>query len=87
MGSPTQPLDSLPDPTTFTSRDDKIRGWLVFYIWTGFMAYVFFVSVKPALLPGDTLGMILGSLTTITIGAVGFYFQSSSGSKEKQKTP
>lgn len=86
MGGPTGPLEPPTEPTKAdtTAHDDKVRKYLAFYVFTGFIGYVFFVSVRPALLPGDTLGMILGALIAVTGNVVGYYFQSSSGSTAKQ---
>lgn len=82
-----EPNPSVPEPPTKTdtaAHDDRIRAYLAFYVFTGFLAFVFWVSTHPVQLPGDTLGIILGAFITLTGTVVGYYYTSSSGSTAKQ---
>lgn len=62
-----------------------MRAIVAVVILAGFFGYLALVTWHPALLPGDTLGMILGALGTLATGVVTFYFGSSQGSSQKDK--
>lgn len=81
---PAAPEKNQPTKADTTAHDDKVRKWLAFYVFTGFIGYVFWVSTHAVQLPGDTLGIILGALIAVSGNVVGYYFQSSSGSTAKQ---
>lgn len=76
--------DSVPVKPSLPTYDDKVRKWLALYVFTGFMGFITLVTIRPALLPGDTLGIILGGLMTLNGVVIGYYYQSSSGSTAKQ---
>ena len=88
MSVPTQPLSAPepPPPVPWSTLDEKMRAIVAVVILAGFFGYLALVTWHPALLPGDTLGMILGGLGTLATGVVTFYFGSSQGSAAKDKT-
>lgn len=63
--------------------DDKVRAALAAMVFVGFLSFVFWVTIRPAQLPGDTLGIILGAFISLNGIVIGFYYQSSSGSNAK----
>lgn len=89
MGAATGPLVLTP-PTSETpadiSKDNRTRRYLSFYVFSLTMAYITWVTIKPAQLPGDTLGIILGALLALNGTTIGFYFTSSAGSSAKNTT-
>jgi hypothetical protein len=85
MGSPTKPL---PDAATAGTApagayDDRFRLWFALVVWASSMSFFVFVSIRAPQLPGDTLGLIIGSLLTANSLVLGYYFASSSGSTTK----
>lgn len=63
-----------------------MRAIVAVVILAGFFGYLALVTWHPALLPGDTLGMILGGLIAISGAVVQFYFGTTAGSTAKDKT-
>ena len=87
MSVPTQPLFGMdPSPVPWTTLDEKMRAIVAIIVLVGFFGYLAMVTWHPALLPGDTLGIILGVLGTLAAGVVTFYFGTSFGSAVKDKT-
>lgn len=83
MADPTPPLET--PETTMSRISESRRIWFGYYIWTTFTGYIIFVSIYPAKLPGDTLGIILGGLLTYVGVVIGYYFQTSMGSSIKSQ--
>jgi hypothetical protein len=76
----------MPDPTAAQASgaaDDRMRFWLSVAIVAGFLAFITLVALKPAQLPGDTLGIIVGAWIMMLKDVSGYFFGSSSGSKMK----
>ena len=79
--------DATPEApeTTMSKVSESRRIWFAGVIWLTFIAYIVFVSIYPAKLPGDTLGIILGGLLTYVGIVIGYYFQTSMGSSIKSQ--
>ena len=71
--------------TTMSRVSESRRIWLAGFIWLTFIAYIVFVSIYPAKLPGDTLGIILGGLLTLASIVVNYYYSTSMGSSVKSQ--
>lgn len=71
--------------TTMSKISETRRIYFATFIWLTFIAYIVFVSIYPAKLPGDTLGIILGGLLTYVGIVIGYYFQTSMGSSIKSQ--
>lgn len=71
------------------AEDDRMRGKLAFFLCGGLFIFVGLSFFKPPQLPGDTVGVILGYFAGWVSAIVGFYWGSSSGSKQKsmQQSP
>ena len=69
--------------TTTAKLSESRRMWLAVVIWITFIGFITFVSIRPVQLPGDTLGIIIGSLTTFVGLVVSYYFSTSMGSSTK----
>jgi len=80
----TTPPAEAPE-TTMSKISETRRIWFAGFIWLTFIAYIVFVSIYPAKLPGDTLGIILGGLLTYVGIVIGYYFQTSMGSSIKSQ--
>lgn len=63
-----------------------MRAVVAMVVLAGFFGYLALVTIRAVRLPGDTLGMILGSLITLSGGVVGFYFQTTLSSALKDRT-
>lgn len=69
--------------TTMSKVSETRRMYLAYLIWVSFVAFITFVSIRPVQLPGDTLGIIIGSLTTFVGVVITYYFSTSLGSTAK----
>ena len=79
-------VETRPDETPETAMSkvsETRRMYLAYLIWISFIAFITFVSLRPVQLPGDTLGIIIGSLTTFVGVVITYYFSTSLGSSTK----
>ena len=83
MSDSTPPNDT--PETSMSKVSETRRMYFGYIIWLSFIAYIVFVSIYPAKLPGDTLGIILGGLLTYVGIVIGYYFQTSMGSSIKSQ--
>lgn len=68
-----------------TLKDDHVRALLAMGIMLVFAVYVFKLTFYGSKLSEYMMGMIVGYLAAILKDVYGYFFGSSSGSKEKQQ--
>lgn len=86
MGAPTGPLSPPPpdDNPQIVKQDNSIRAVLAVVVFIGVVVFLCGAAFfRAPLLPGDTLGMVLGLTLGWVSSIIGYYYGSSSGSTSK----